>query len=102
MAITVVGSSDAKLIEKWDNKLKDCQQARLNYEKQWCENLAFFSGRQWIVSTKSTNGGFSLVEQPAQDNWRVRHTANRILRIIRTEVTKLSKEEPQFYCVPAS
>jgi hypothetical protein len=102
MVTTVVGSSDAKLIEKWDNKLKDCQQARINYERQWCENLAFFSGRQWIVSTKSTNGGFSLVEQPAQDNWRVRHTANRILRIIRTEVTKLSKEEPQFYCVPAS
>lgn len=100
--ISVVGSSDTKLIEKWDNKLKDCQQARINYERQWCENLAFFSGRQWIVSTKSTSGGFSLVEQPAQDNWRVRHTANRILRIIRTEVTKLSKEEPQFYCVPAS
>ena len=46
--------------------------------------------------------GFSLVEQPAQDKWRVRHTVNRILRIIRTEVTKLTKEEPQFYCMPSS
>lgn len=99
---TVTGSADANLIEKWDKNLKSCQQARQNFERQWYENLSFYFGRQWIVSTRNPNGGFSLVEQPAQDKWRVRHTVNRILRIIRTEVTKLTKEEPQFYCMPSS
>ena len=96
------GSADKHLVEKWDQKLKSCQQIRLNFEKQWHENLAFYSGRQWIVFTRNPNGGFQLSEQPASDKWRVRHTANRIVRIIRAEITKLNKEEPQFYCVPAS
>ena len=96
------GSADRNLVEKWDKKLKSYQNQRTNFERQWHENLAFYSGRQWIVFTKNPNGGFQLQEQPAQDKWRVRHTANRILRIIRSEVTKLNKEEPQFYCVPAS
>ena len=98
----VAGSSDSNLINKWDQNLKNCQQARLNFEKQWHENLSFYYGRQWIVTSKSATGGFTLVEQPPTNKWRVRHTANRILRVIRTEVTKLSKEEPQFYCQPAS
>src|SRR5215510_13507265 len=99
---TVIGNADSALCEKWDKKLTDCQQARLNFEKQWYENLSFYFGRQWIVQTTNPKGGFSLVEQPVQDKWRVRHTVNRVLRIVRTEVTKLTKEEPQFYCMPAS
>lgn len=96
------GTADKNLVAKWNTKLKACQEARLNFEKQWHQNLAFYSGRQWIVFTKAPGGGFQYAEQPAQDKWRVRHTANRILRIIRTEITKLSKEEPQWYCVPSS
>lgn len=97
-----VGTADKNLVEKWNTRLKACQEARINFEKQWHQNLAFYSGRQWIVFTKAPGGGFQYAEQPAQDRWRVRHTANRILRIIRTEITKLSKEEPQWYCVPSS
>src|SRR5688500_4998354 len=102
MVTLVVGEADTKLIEKWDQNLHICQQARLNFERQWHENMAFFFGRQWIVTTKNPQGGFSIREAPAAENWRVRHTANRILRIIRTEIAKLSKEEPQFFCMPAS
>jgi hypothetical protein len=101
MVTQVVGSADANLVEKWDNKLKSCQQQRVAFERQWHENLLFYYGRQWIVTSKTTSG-YAIVEQPQTDRWRVRHTANRILRIIRTEVTKLSKEEPQFYNVPKS
>jgi len=96
------GSADRNLVQKWNNRLKACQEARINFEKQWYQNLAFYSGRQWIVFTKAPGGGFQYSEQQAEEAWRVRHTANRILRIVRTEVTKLSKEEPQWYCVPAS
>ena len=100
--VKAAGTADRNLVEKWNNKLKACQEARINFERQWHENLAFYAGRQWIVFTRNPTGGFQFAEQPAQDKWRVRHTANRILRIIRTEVTKLSKEQPQWYCVPAS
>ena len=100
--VKAAGTADRNLVEKWNNRLKACQEARINFERQWHENLAFYAGRQWIVFTKSPQGGFQFAEQPAQDKWRVRHTANRILRIIRTETTKLSKEQPQWYCVPAS
>ena len=98
----VTGSSDANLINKWDQNLKTCQQTRINFEKQWHENLSFYYGRQWIVTSKAPGGGYTMVEQTPTNKWRVRHTANRILRVIRSEVTKLSKEEPQFYCQPAS
>ena len=98
----VGGSADQSLITKWDEKLRACSQDRLSFEHQWHQNMAFYFGRQYITSSKSSNGSYSLIDQPATDAWRVRHTANRVLRIIRTEVTKLSKEEPQFYCLPKS
>lgn len=98
----VAGSADQALITKWDERLRSCQQARLNFEKQWVENLAFYSGRQWIITSRATNGSFQLQEAPSQDRWRVRHTSNRILPIIRKELTKLSKEEPQFFVLPDS
>jgi hypothetical protein len=99
----VAGSADQKLIEEWDGKLKACQQARISFERQWHENLAFYFGRQWITTTKTPQGsGFMLAEAPITDKYRVRHTSNRILRIIRTELTKLTKEEPQFFVQPDS
>ena len=100
--LKATGTADKNLVEKWNNRLKSCQEARINFEKQWHQNLAFYAGRQWIVFTKSPGGGYQYAEKPAEDRWRVRHTANRVLRIIRTEITKLSKEEPQWYCVPPS
>lgn len=100
----VTGEADKNLVKKWNSKFFQYQQARINFERQWHQNIAFYFGRQWIVlsRTPASSGGFMLAEQPAEDKWRVRHTANRVKRIIRTELTKLSKEEPQFYCLPAS
>jgi len=97
----VTGSADSKLMDEWDGKLRACQQARQRFERDWSYNMAFFFGRQWVRVVK-TNGVFSLTEEKPKDSWRVRHTANRIIRIVRTELTKLTKEEPQFFCVPKS
>ena len=101
MELVVSGSADANLVDKWDSKLKACQQARINFERQWHENLSFYFGRQWIVTSPYSNG-FQIVEQPKKDRWRVRHTANKILPRVRIELTKLSKEEGQFFCLPKS
>lgn len=101
MELQVAGSADANLIEKWDTRLKSCQQARLQFEKQWHENMSFYFGRQWIV-TATRSGGFAIVEQPKKQPWRVRNTTNKILPRIRIELTKLSKEEGQWFCLPQS
>jgi len=100
----VIGSADKALVEKWEIKMNACQQARINFERQWHSNIAFYHGRQWIAFMNSvgSNGGFMLSEPAPSYRWQVRHTANRIRRIIRTELTKLSKEEPQFWCMPKS
>lgn len=100
-------SADENLITKWENKFKACAQQRTNFEKQWHANLAFYFGRQWIqVQNISVSGsnvvGFALSDPKPTEKWRVRHVSNKIKRIIRTELTKLTKEEPQFYTVPAS
>jgi hypothetical protein len=99
----MAGSADTNLIGKWDGKLKACQQARIAFEHQWLENISFVRGRQWIITQKNVSGGgFTIADQAPTDRWRVRHTANRILRIVRKELTNLTKEEPQFYCMPDS
>ena len=100
----VVGTADKNLVQKWNSKLFSCNQLRQPFERQWHQNAAFYFDRQWIVISSRAlgNAGFTLAEAPVEDKWRVRHTANRVKRIIRTELTKLSKEEPQFYCLPAS
>ena len=101
--LQAIGTADVKLCEKWSSNLKSAQTARQAFERQWHQNLAFYHGRQWIVVGKSPDGnGFVLTEAPITDKFRVRHTANRVKRIIRQELTKLSKEEPQFQTNPAS
>lgn len=101
--ILVAGSADHALVGKWNSHFKAAQSARQSFERQWHQNLAFYHGRQWIVVGKSPDGnGFVLSEAPVTDKFRVRLTVNRIKRIIRQELTKLSKEEPQFQTYPAS
>lgn len=102
-----MATADESLISKWELKFKACAQQRVNFEKQWHANLAFYFGRQWIqVQNISVTGsnviGFAISDPRPSERWRVRHVSNKIKRIIRTEITKLTKEEPQFYTVPAS
>lgn len=102
-----MATADDKLIAKWDQRFKSCAQQRVNFEKQWHANLAFYFGRQWIqiqnISVTGSNVvGFALADPKPTERWRVRHVSNKIKRIIRTELTKLTKEEPQFYTVPGS
>jgi hypothetical protein len=97
-------TADENLIKKWDERFKACAAQRTNFERQWHANLAFYFGRQWIQFQSTVTGsniiGFSITEPKLSENWRVRHVSNKCKRIVRTEITKLTKEEPQFYTVP--
>lgn len=99
-------TADENLVKKWDERFKACSAQRTNFERQWHANLAFYFGRQWIQFQTTVTGsnivGFSITEPKLSENWRVRHVSNKCKRIVRTEVTKLTKEEPQFWTVPES
>ncbi len=98
-------TADLKLIERFDEKFEAMRKARVRFEQQWHMNMAFYSGRQWVVlNTASVNNsaGYVLMEPKPSDAWRVRAVRNRIKRAIRNEMTKLTKEEPQAYITPSS
>lgn len=83
----------------WNEKFKLCEQQRKAYEGQWYLNLAFYFSKQWVVLQRTASGVTRLYDPPTPRS-RVRLTANRIKPVIRDELTKLIKEEPQFYAVP--
>ena len=87
-------------IDYWERQYRICESLRRSYEENWYLNLAFYFGKQWVTWQRSPTGtGNRLVEPPSSRN-RVRLTSNRIAPVIRDELTKLIKEEPQFYVVP--
>lgn len=86
-------------IAKWDEKIKNATSARLNFEQQWYENLAFYRGKQWVVWQNSSihESGRALVQPKSK---RKRLVFNRIMPTVRREYTKLCKEEPQYWVPP--
>jgi hypothetical protein len=93
------GIDDKKEISYWENEYKRCTNLRKPYEEIWYMNLAFYFSKQWVVWQKTTTGNSRLLD-PATPRNRVRLISNRIKPIIRDELTKLIKEEPQFYVMP--
>lgn len=87
-------------VDYWDRQFKICENLRRSYEEQWYLNLAFYFSKQWVVWQRSETGRGSKLINPATPRNRVRLTSNRIKPVIRDELTKLIKEEPQFYVVP--
>jgi len=87
----------------WNQQFDKCKSLREPFERQWLVNLAFYFGKQYVTWAPS---GATLANQrltePAVPKNRVRITANKIKPVIRMELTKLTKSEPQFYAVPAT
>ena len=99
---SVMDTPNDKLVKEYMQKFDACKASRQRVEKDWFMNMSFYFGRQYVTWNRSvTSDGWTLGTQrvPA---WRVRHTSNKIRPIVRKELTKLSKEQPQFYVIPAS
>lgn len=94
---------DKQLLAKLNSWFDKCSSQRQNEEQQWYLNMAFYFGKQWVtwIGAQGNPGTFRLHEPPAPA-WRVRLTINRIKPIIRNELTKLTKEEPQPFVMPNS
>lgn len=97
------GSADGKLCADIDKQFLRCVDLRQEFERQWYLNIAFYYGRQWVGWIGSQSAGkFTMKDYQPRNGWEVRVVANKIQPSIRNELTKLCKEEPQYYVIPSS
>lgn len=97
----ITGKDERKVIAFANGSFSKARDARQQFEKNWYMNLAFYFGKQWAQWTPQVNG-FAQLKVPKAPPWRVRLVSNKIRPIIRTELSKVTKEKPQAYVVPAT
>lgn len=78
-----------------------CKNQRVNQERQWRFNLAFYNGNQYSQMRKGPSGTFDLYTPPAP-YYRVRIVINQIRKILRKEISRLTAQKPNAFVVPAS
>lgn len=91
-----------EMLAKWNGNFQKCVNARTNFEKDWYYQMAFYFGRQWVEWIGNTVGDFMKLYEPPAPRWRVRLIINKIRPAVRKELTKLTKEKPQYYVLPRS
>jgi len=89
-----------ELVDWLQKKMEMCSQARLPFEQQWYMNMAFYFGRQYVAWINQQSSGLSRLYEPPAPPYRVRMTVNKCRRIVRTELTKVTRQFPQFYVIP--
>src|ERR1700752_3177336 len=91
-----------EMLSKWNGNFQKCVNARTNFEKDWYYQMAFYFGRQWVEWIGNTVGDFMKLYEPPAPRWRVRLIINKIRPAVRKELTKITKEKPQYYVLPRS
>ncbi len=86
-----------------EGNYNNARMARIPFEQQWYLNLAFYFGKHYAdwVGTRSANNFAKLIE-PAVPPWRVRLVVNKVRSIVRGELSKVTKERPRGYVIPAT
>lgn len=85
-----------------EGKFNEAKQARLQFERQWYLNLAFYAGKQYAQWTGQYGTASSrLVDVPSPD-WKPRLVINHVKRYVRKEHAKATKEDPTGWVFPAS
>jgi len=91
-----------ELLSKLNKMFDTCRKARTQFERQWYMNMAFYFGRQYVTWAPGASGTMTRLYEPAAPKWRVRLVVNKIRPSVRFELTKITKEQPQIYVIPAS
>lgn len=73
---------------------------RINFERQWYINLAFYAGKHHVQWINTSSGNYSKLVEPAMPPWRVRLVVNKIRVQMRHEMAKLLKEKPRGFVIP--
>lgn len=94
---------ELKEFAEWaQTEYRKAKNARVQIERQWYLNAAFYQGRQWVTYTPQALGlGYKLVTPPVPP-YRVRSTVNRVRSVIRMEMSRLTSNKPNAMVVPAS
>jgi hypothetical protein len=101
----LASTENGRILNYVEERLEQCRKARLQFERSWYTNLAFYFGKQyvqWSPSFGTVSGSFQRLYEPPAPSWRVRLVSNKIRPIVRTEIAKLTKETPEAYVIPAS
>lgn len=98
----IANRSKNQAVLQWAQEQYDsCRRTRLQFERQWFLNLAFYFGKQYYQWTSELGPIARLIEPPAPP-WRVRAISNKIKPIARSEHAKLNKERPIPYVIPST
>ena len=91
-------NNNSPVTGKLDEKYRQAKAARRLLEPQWFMSLAFFQNRQWLAFA-----GDRLIEPRGLDDpGRITETENRITGIVRTELSKMTKQRPVWVATPQS
>lgn len=110
--VNIIGKGKGK-IEEGSEKYKQLltfidelytksRSGRLNFERQWYTNLAFYGGKQYVQWLASRSGPNDRLYEPPAPPWRVRLISNKIKGTVRKELSKVTKEHPMGYVIPSS
>lgn len=78
-----------------NKKYNAVKHQRTQYDRNWKLNLAFYSGRQWVVWDRSFNRVIDWVPR----NNKPRMVTNIIMPIVRLYLALLTKNDPEFMVV---
>lgn len=94
-----------KLVAWTKQQFQMIKSARLQTERQWYMNLAFYMGKQNVAILKPQASGMGFTTRfyvPPAPYYRSRPVINRIRPTIRTELSQLTNNKPSATVVPAS
>ena len=101
LAKSAAGRKELNDTVAWGEKIfSRAKRLREPFERQWYMNLAFYFGRQYVAWLNASSQSTARLYEPAAPSWRVRLVSNKCRPLIRNEVSKLTKEEPQSYVRP--
>ena len=101
LAKSAAGRAELNNLVAWgENIFQRAKRFREPFDRQWYLNLAFYFGRQYVVWMNPQNQSTARLYEPAAPTWRVRLVSNKCRPLVRNEVSKLTKEEPQSYVRP--
>lgn len=79
-----------------NKKFEQAKTFRGRIEPQWYLNMAYYTGDQWLYWNRGR------LERPKLDPWRFLAIDNRIQPVVRTEVAKMTKQQPSFQVTPST
>lgn len=100
-ATSLTSEQELKLVSWTNDKYQAIKSARTQIERQWYLNLAMYYGKQNVVQQRMAGNNVRLVTPPAPP-WRARPVINKIRKVIRTELSKVTAQQPSASVVPSS